>query len=135
MIIERLFFAMSSLPIISVRSMMAGSCSSLAGSQDAPRRNTDKFFGTLKFGGKCVSIRAGWAAHDAPKLVASMASGIVPWSVIGHWPFDGKEPLIVVGDDEEEWCGLLAHAAPRHMSRMVATNNKTSSKRGETRSG
>jgi hypothetical protein len=51
---------------------------SLAWPHDAPRRNTGKLFGAVEFEGECVSIRAGWAAHDAPaKLVASMASGIV----------------------------------------------------------
>ena len=76
---------------------------SLAWSYDAPRRNTGKFFGALEFGGERISIRAGWAAHDAPaKLVASMARGILPGPVIGHRPFDAKEPLIVVDDDKEE---------------------------------
>ena len=61
------------------------------------------FFGALEFGRERVSIRAGQAAHNArAKPVASMASGILPGPFIGPWPFDGKEPLIVVGDNEEE---------------------------------
>jgi hypothetical protein len=38
-----------------------------------------------------------------------MANGILPGSIIGHRSFDAKEPLIVVGDDEEEGRGLLGH--------------------------
>jgi hypothetical protein len=78
----------------------------LARPHDAPRRNAGKFFDALEFGGERVSIRASWAAHDAPaELVANMASGILPGLAIGHRAFDGKEPLIVVGDDEEKRCG------------------------------
>jgi hypothetical protein len=67
--------------------------------QDAPRRNAGKFSGALEFGGERVAIRASRAAHDAPaELVASTASGIDPRAVVGHRPFDGKEPLIMVGD-------------------------------------
>jgi hypothetical protein len=80
----------------------------LARPHDAPRRNTGKFFGALEFGDERVSIRAGWAAHDAPaELVANMASGILPGLVVGHRTFNGKEPLIVVGDDEEKRCGRV----------------------------
>jgi hypothetical protein len=86
----------------------------LARPQDAPRRNAGKFFGALKFRGQSVSIRAGRAAHDASlELVASMPSGILPDPIIDHRPFDRKEPLIVVGDDEEERCGLFGHGRPR----------------------
>jgi hypothetical protein len=57
----------------------------------------------LKFCSKPVPIRAGWAAYNAPvKIVTGMAGGIVPWLIVGHWTFDGKEPLIMVGNDEEE---------------------------------
>jgi hypothetical protein len=82
----------------------------LARPQDASRRNAGKFFRALKFCGERVSVRTDWAAHDAPtKLVVSMANGILPGSIIGHRSFNAKEPLIVVGDDEEEGCGLLGH--------------------------
>jgi hypothetical protein len=75
----------------------------LARPHDASRRNTGKLSGALEFGDESVSIRAGRAAHDAPaELVASMASGILPGLIVGYRAFDGKEPLIVVGDDEEE---------------------------------
>jgi hypothetical protein len=75
----------------------------LARPHDAPRRNASKFFGALEFGGECVSIRAGGAAHDTPaKLVPSVARGIVPGPVVGNRALDRKEPLIVIGDDEEE---------------------------------
>jgi hypothetical protein len=83
----------------------------LAWPQNAPRRNAGKFSGALEFGGERVSIRA---AHDASaELVASMASRVLPGPVIGHRPFDRKEPLIVVSDDEEERCGLFGHGRPR----------------------
>jgi hypothetical protein len=99
----------------------------LARPQDAPRRNTGKFFGTLEFSGKCVPIRAGRPAHNAQaKLVASMASGILPGLVIGHWPFDAKEPLIVVGDDEAERRGLFAHGTPRAFFQAAAKPGATS---------
>ena len=62
---------------------------------DAPRRDTGKFFGAMEFEGECVSIRAGGAAHDTQaKLVASMASGILPGPIVGHRPFDPKEPFL-----------------------------------------
>jgi hypothetical protein len=65
----------------------------LARPHDAPRRNTGKFSGALKFGGERVSIRAGRTAHDAPaELVASLASGILPGPVIGHRPSTEKNP-------------------------------------------
>jgi hypothetical protein len=83
---------------------------SLARPEDAPWRNTGKFFGAMEFDGECVSIRAGWAAHDAPEeLVASMARGIGPGPVIGHRAFDAKASLIVIGDDEEERPWLFGH--------------------------
>jgi hypothetical protein len=100
---------------------------SLAWPHDAPRRNTGKFFGTLEFSGKCVPIRAGRPEHNAQaKLVASMASGILPGPVIGHWPFDAKEPLIVVGDDKEERCGMFGHDRPRAFLQAAAKPGATS---------
>ncbi len=94
---------------------------SLTRPHDAPRRNASKFFGTLEFSGKCVPIHTRWAADDArAKLVASMASGILPGPVIGHWPFDGKEPLIVVGDDKEKRFGLFGHGRPRAFFQAAA---------------
>jgi hypothetical protein len=93
-----------------VRAMMAGSCSLIGvASRCCPAKHR-RFFGALEFGGQCISIGAGWAARDAPtKLVTSMARGIVPGPIIGHWPFNGKEPLIVVGGDEEGRRSLIGH--------------------------
>jgi hypothetical protein len=99
----------------------------LAWPHDAPRRNTGKFFGAVKFHGERVTIRAGWAARNAPaKLVASMARGSVPWPVVGHRTFDAKEPLIVVGDDEEKRCGLFGHGRPRAFFQAAAKPGATS---------
>jgi hypothetical protein len=81
--------------------MVAGSCLR-ARPHDAPRRNAGKFFGEVEFEGESVSIRADGAAHDArAKLVASMASGILPGPVVGHRPFDRKEPLVVTTDEDD----------------------------------
>ena len=99
----------------------------MAWPQNAPRRNAGKFSGALEFGGKCVSIRAGRAAHDAStELVARMAGGILPGPIIGHWSFDRKEPSIVVGDDEEERCGLFGHGRPRAFFQAAAKPGATS---------
>jgi hypothetical protein len=84
----------------------------LARPHDAPRRNAGKLLGTLEFDGECASIRADRATHDLPvKLIASMASGILPGPVVGHRSFNGKESLIVIGNDEEERRGLFGHPA------------------------
>ncbi len=83
---------------------------SLARPQDAPWRNADELFGALEFDGESVSLRAGWAACNAPaELVARMARGIDPRPVVGHRAFDAKEASIVVCDDEEERRWLFGH--------------------------
>jgi hypothetical protein len=93
--------------MISVRSTMAGGWS-LARPYDASRRHARKLLRALKFTGECPSIRAGRAAFNAPaKIVAGMARGAFPRSVIGHRTFDGKEALVVVRDDEKELPGPL----------------------------
>ena len=98
----------------------------MAWPQDAPRRNTGKFFGALKLGGERVSIRAGRPTQDASvKLVASMARGINPRPVVGHRAFDAKEPLIEVGNDEEERCGLFGHDRPRAFFQAAAKPGAT----------
>jgi hypothetical protein len=82
--------------------------------QDTAWRGTGEFFGALKFDGEGVSIRAGRAADDTSiELIAGVASGVLPGPIVGHWPFDAEEPLIVVGDDEEERRGLFGHEPPR----------------------
>jgi hypothetical protein len=97
----------------------------LARPHDAPRRNAGKFLGTLEFDRECVSIWAGGATHDLPvKLVASVASGILPGPIINHRPFNGKEPLIVVGDDKKERCGLFAQR-PRAFFQAAAKPGAT----------
>jgi hypothetical protein len=35
-------------------------------------------------------------------MVAGLAGGVVPRSVIGHRPFDGEHAPVMVGDDEIE---------------------------------
>jgi hypothetical protein len=96
--------------MIFVGSRARGAAHLLARPQDAPWRNTDKFFGTLEIDGECVSIRAGWATDNAPaKLVASMTRSINPGPVIGHRSFDAEEASIVVGDDEKERRWLFGH--------------------------
>src|SRR4051794_32753510 len=78
----------------------AGTDPSSTWSDDAARRDAGKFLGALKVGGERVPVWAGRAAGDAPaERVAGMPGGIIPWLVVGHWAFNGKEPLIVVGDD------------------------------------
>ena len=93
------------------------------------------FSARWNFSGKCIPIRAGRPAHNArAKLVASMARGILPGPVIGHWPSDAKEPLIVVGDDEEERRGLFGHAAAHRDSCVtVARQDRTRSIPSEAR--
>jgi hypothetical protein len=61
----------------------------------------------LVFGGECVTILAGRAALNPPLIVAGIHGRILPRPVVGYRPFDAKEPLIVVGDDEEKRCGLF----------------------------
>jgi hypothetical protein len=117
----------------SVRSTMAGAGRSLARPHDASRRHASKLLRALKFTGECVSIRAGGAAFDAPvKIVAGMARGAFPRSVIGHRTFDGKEALVMVRDDEEEppgplglRRGLVSHDSEgRHGHADVLLNNE-----------
>jgi hypothetical protein len=79
----------------------------LAWLHNTARRDATEFFGALKFCGELAPIGAGWAARDAAMIVAGVQSGILPGPVIGHRPLDGKEPLIVVGNDEEELPGQL----------------------------
>ena len=75
---------------------------------DASRRHARKLLRALKFTGECLSIRAGGAAFDAPvKIVAGMARGAFPRSIIGHRAFDRKEALVMVRNDEEELPGRL----------------------------
>jgi hypothetical protein len=99
----------------------------LARPHDAPRGNTGKFFGALEFKRERGSIQAGRPAHDAPvKLLARMAHGIDPGPIVSHWPFDAKEPLIAVGDDEEKRCGLFGHGRPRAFFQAAAKPGSTS---------
>jgi hypothetical protein len=59
--------------------------------------------------------QAGWEG---------MASGVLPGPVVGHRPFDGKEPLIVVSDDEEERRELLGHVTsmgPKYGTRRAGS--------------
>jgi hypothetical protein len=59
----------------------------------------------VEVGGKGVAIRAGWAAFDRPLMVAGTEGSVLPRSVVGHRAFDAKEPLVVIGDDQEERFG------------------------------
>jgi hypothetical protein len=50
----------------------------------------------------------------------------------GHWPFDGKEPLIVVGDDEEEWFGLHGTSmGPKYGKRRAGSAHISSNARSK----
>jgi hypothetical protein len=81
----------------------------LAWLQDAARWDATKFLGTLKISGKLVPVRSDRAAHDASvKIITGMPGSVVPWPVVGHWAFNTKEPLIVIGDDEEKRCGWIS---------------------------
>jgi hypothetical protein len=63
--------------------------------------------GAAVVGGERITIRAARAALNLPLIVAGIHGRILPWSVVGHRPFDGKETLIVVDDDEEKRPGLF----------------------------
>lgn len=76
--------------------------------QDASRRDAAKFFGALKISGKPVPVRAARAAYDAPvKVIPRMTGSIVPRPIVGHGAFNAKEPLIIIGDNEEEQRGRI----------------------------
>ena len=83
---------------------------------DASRRHARKLCLALEFTSEGVSIRVGGAAFDVPvKIGAGMARGAFPRPVIGHRTFDGKKPLIMVRDDEEElpgWLGIGWGSSP-----------------------
>jgi hypothetical protein len=38
-------------------------------------------------------------------MVAGIEASVLPRSVVGHRAFDVKEPLVVIGDDQEERFG------------------------------
>jgi hypothetical protein len=56
-------------------------------------------------GGEGVTIRAGWAAFDRPLMGASIQGGVLPGPVVGHRTFDAKDPLVEIGDDQEQRFG------------------------------
>jgi len=56
-----------------------------------------------------VTIRARWSALNPPLIVAGAHSRVLPRPVIDHRTFDGKDPPIVIDDDEEERLGLCRH--------------------------
>jgi hypothetical protein len=90
-------------------------------SHDASRRDATHFCSALEFCREHVSIRAGGAAHDAPvKMVAGMTGCIIPWLIVGHRALDGKEPLILVGYDEEKLRGrsVVGHGFFSHDSQV-----------------
>ena len=103
-----------------------GAARSSAQSQDAAGRNTTEFVGALVVGGERVTIRGGRAALNSPLIVAGIHGRIPPRPVVGHRAFDAKEPLIVVGDDEEERRGLLSHDRPRAFFQAAAKPGATS---------
>jgi hypothetical protein len=95
-------------PMIPVRSMMAGSCSLIGAASRCSQAERRQVFRRAEIRRR-ARLDPGrlWAAYDArAKLVASMASGVLPGPIIGHRPFDAKEPLIVIGNDEEERRGI-----------------------------
>jgi hypothetical protein len=94
---------------------------SLPRSHDASRRDPAHFFGALEFCGERVSIRPGRTAHDAPvKIVTSMTGRVIPWLIVSHRAFDGKEPLILVGHNEEKLRGrsVIGHGFFSHDSKV-----------------
>jgi hypothetical protein len=75
-------------------------------SHDASWRDTAEFVSALEFCGERVTIRAGRATLDLLSFVAGMHGRILPRPVVGHRAFNATEPLVVIGDDEEErWGG------------------------------
>src|SRR5428012_9156 len=71
---------------------------SLVGSEMCIR---DRSVGVVEVGGERVAIRAGWAAFDRPLMVAGIEGSVLPRPVVSHRAFDGKEPLVIIGDDQE----------------------------------
>jgi hypothetical protein len=86
-------------------SSMTGSRAVIGGAQDAVRRNAGEFVSVVVVGGERVAIRAEWAAFDRPLMVAGVQGGVLPRPVVGHRVLDAKEPLVVIGDDQEERFG------------------------------
>ena len=98
----------------------------MAWPQDAARRNAADFVSASVFSGERITIRAGRAALNPPLIIAGILGRIPPRPVVGHRAFDAKEPLIVVGDDKEEQCGLLSHDRPRAFFEAAAKPGATS---------
>ena len=114
-------------PMILVRSMMAGSCSLIgAASRCSPAEHRQVF----RRAGSQRQVRSDprRLARTQCALQAGREHGErhLPGPVIGHWPFNGKEPLIVVGDDKKERCGLFAHGRPRAFFQAAAKPGTTS---------
>jgi hypothetical protein len=81
---------------------------SLAWLQDTSWRDATKFLGSLKISGKLVPVRAARSAHDAPvKIITRMTGSVVPRPIVAHRAFNAKEPLIIIGDNEEERRGRI----------------------------
>jgi hypothetical protein len=58
--------------------------------------------GVVVVGGERVPIRPSQAALHAPFMVARIHGAILPRPVVGHRAFGGQEPLVAIGNDEEE---------------------------------
>jgi hypothetical protein len=63
---------------------------------------TSLFVGAAVVGGERVAILTGWAAFDRPPMGAGIEGRVIPGTIFSHWSFDAKEPLVVIGDDQEE---------------------------------
>ena len=74
-----------------------------------PRRNAGQLALSAELCGDHVTIRPGWAANYATLLVACLAGGRLPRSVIDHWAFNGEDAPILVDDDQEEWRRGFVH--------------------------
>ena len=57
----------------------------------------------IELRGDRITIRPTGAANNLTLLVACLAGGGLPGSVVGHWAFDGEDTPILVDDDQKEW--------------------------------
>lgn len=92
-------------------------------SHDAPWRNAGKVVCTPALGGQGIPIRPAWPAHNLPAVFAGAPRCGLPWLLVGHRAFDGKNAEAVVGHDQEEWLGWsnVGHARSWHAAALGET--------------
>jgi len=81
---------------------LAGLIASTEGSDNAARRDAGQLALTVELCGDRVTIPPAGAANNLALLVARLAGGGLPGSVVGHWAFDRENSPILVNDDQEE---------------------------------